>query len=116
MSRNHCTIFRSIFPVTVGLEVIKVYGSDDKKLLAYLVKTESKFTLLYYIKFIACTSLNNDYPRKATQHQPAAVKVCGGVFKIHYVIERCAQVYRRLLAYIIKTVLGDLDVVSAISD
>ena len=38
--------------------------------------------------FVACVSLHNDCPSKATQHQPAAVKVCGGVFKIRRYYER----------------------------
>jgi len=92
MSRNHCTIFRSVFPVTIGMELIVLHGTEDKELLAYLVKTESKFTLQNYMKFIACVSLNNGCARRATQQQPAAAGVCGGVFKIHYVIGRYAQV------------------------
>jgi len=75
MSRSDCTIFRSILPVAIGLELILLHGSSDKKLLAYLVKSESKFTLQNYMKFIACVSLHNDCPRKATQRQPAAVSV-----------------------------------------
>jgi hypothetical protein len=114
MSRSHFTILRSILPVTTGLELILLHCLDDKKLLAYLVKTKSKFTLQNYMKFIACMSLNNDCTRKVTQRQPAVVKVCGGVFKIHYVIQSYAQVYRRLLSCIILTVCGDSDVVWAI--
>jgi hypothetical protein len=70
MSQSHCTIFRSKLPVTIGLEVTLLHGSDDKKLFTYLVKTESKFTLQTYMKFIACMSSHNDCPIQATQHHP----------------------------------------------
>jgi hypothetical protein len=65
-------------PVTIGPEPTLLHGSDDKKLFAYLVKTESKFTLQNYMKFKACTS-SHDCPRKVPEHQPAAVSVRRGI-------------------------------------
>jgi len=78
MSQNHCTIFRSKPPVTIGLELTLLHGSDDKKLFAYLVKTDSKFTLQNYMKFIACMS-SHDCLRKVSQHHPAEVSVRRGI-------------------------------------
>jgi len=48
MSRNHCTIFRSVFPVTIGMELIVLHGTEDKELLAYLVKTEQIYVAKLY--------------------------------------------------------------------
>jgi hypothetical protein len=38
MSRSHCTIFHSILPVTTGLELIMLHGSDDKRIVGISYK------------------------------------------------------------------------------